>query len=140
MPPPRGEGMTSSPLQGLPHPCAHALETRQASASPHPQPREGPLDTSFVLRHHQPAPNDGVDVKDLRPLTRSALPGRFWTPTPQPTLPKKGRERKKKDPLAGAGTDKSSPFRDDGAIRVETVELEGSVRMFNPNRGVARLR
>jgi hypothetical protein len=30
-------------------------------------------------------------------------------------------------------------FRDDGAIRVEMVELEGSVRMLNPNRGVARL-
>jgi hypothetical protein len=27
---------------------------------------------SFLLRHHKPAPNDGVDVKDRRPLTRSA--------------------------------------------------------------------
>jgi hypothetical protein len=38
----------------------------------HPQP--GRL-TSFVIRHHQPAPNDGVDVKDDRPMTRAALPG-----------------------------------------------------------------
>jgi hypothetical protein len=53
--------------------------------------------TSFFLRHYKPAPNDGVDVKDLRPLTRSALPGRSWTPTPQPALPKNGGGRKKKD-------------------------------------------
>ena len=52
--------------------------------------------TSFLLRHHRPAPNDGVSVTDLRPLTRSALPGRSWTPTPQPALPKNGGERKKK--------------------------------------------
>jgi hypothetical protein len=75
--------------------------------------------TSFFLRHYKPAPNDGVDVKDLRPLTRSALPGRSWTPTPQPALPKNGGGRKKKDqPAVGRHyLDKSSPFRDESASR-----------------------
>ena len=59
----------------------------------HPQSRET---HQLVLRHHKPAPNDGVNVKDRRPLTRLALPGRSWTPTPQPTLLKNGGERRKK--------------------------------------------
>ena len=91
MPPPRGEGMTGSPPQGLPHPCARAGDP-QASADPATR-REA---TSFLLRHHKLASDDGAGVKDLRPLTRSALPGRSWTPTPQPALPKNGGERKKK--------------------------------------------
>jgi hypothetical protein len=54
-----------------------------------------------LLRRRYPAPNDGVAVKDLRPLTRSALAGQSLTPTPQPALPKNGGERQKKDQQSG---------------------------------------
>jgi hypothetical protein len=54
--------------------------------------------------HHKPAPNDSVDVKDLRPLTRSALPGRSWTPTPQPALPKAAEAERKKINQPWGGT------------------------------------
>src|SRR3954465_6749553 len=103
MPPPRGEGMTGSPPSGPALPMRARAGDPTGVAHPTPPTVQGRL-TSFLLRHHKPAPNDGVDVKDLRPLTRSALPGRSWTPTPQPALPKNGGERKKKDPLAEAGT------------------------------------
>src|SRR5918912_2619563 len=109
----------SPPLRACPTHTRTRWGADRRPLTPTHSPGKAPLDTSFVLRHHQPAPNDGVDVKDLRPLTRSALPGRSWTPTPQPTLPKNSGERKKKDPLAGAGTSLTSPvpFRDDGAIQ-----------------------
>src|SRR5947209_18460786 len=96
MPPPRGEGMTGSPPSGPALPMRARAGDPTGVRSSNPTHRPGRR-TSFLLRHHKPAPNDGVDVKDLRPLTRSALPGRSWTPTPQPTLPKNGEGRKKKD-------------------------------------------
>jgi hypothetical protein len=46
-----------------------ALHRRNSPSNPTHSPERL---TSFLLRHHKPAPNDGVDVKDLRPLTRSA--------------------------------------------------------------------
>jgi hypothetical protein len=96
MPPPRGEGMTGSP------PSGPALPTRARAGDPTGVRSSNPTHspdrlTSFLLRHHKPAPNDSVDVKDLRPLTRSTLPGRSWTPTPQPALPKSDGGQKKKD-------------------------------------------
>ena len=96
MPPPRGEGMTGSPPSGPALPMRARAGDPTGVHSSNPTHSPGRL-TSFLLRHHKPAPNDGVDVKDLRPLTRSALPGRSWTPTPQPALPKSGGGRKKKD-------------------------------------------
>ena len=96
MAPPRGEGMTGRPPSGpaLPMRARAGDPTGVRSSNPTHKPDRR---TSFLLRHHKPAPNDGVDVKDLRPLTRSALPGRSWTPTPQPALPKSSGGRKKKD-------------------------------------------
>jgi hypothetical protein len=71
MPPPRGEGMTGSPPSGpaLPMRARAGDPTGIRSSNPTHSPERL---TSFLLRHHKPAPNDGVDVKDLRPLTRSA--------------------------------------------------------------------
>jgi hypothetical protein len=115
MPPPRGEEMTGSPPSGPALPMRARAGDPTGIRSSNPTHSPGRL-TSFLLRHHKPAPNDGVDVKDLRPLTRSALPGRSWTPTPEPALPKSGGGRKKKinQPWA-AQLDRSSPFRDDSA-------------------------
>jgi hypothetical protein len=71
MAPPRGEGMTGSPPSGpaLPMRARAGDPTGVRSSNPTHSPDRL---TSFLLRHHKPAPNDGVDVKDLRPLTRSA--------------------------------------------------------------------
>src|SRR5438445_6733266 len=68
----------------------YALEiTSVHRIRPTPEGRTRALRTC-LLRRRYPAPNDGVEVKDLRPLTRSALAGRSLTPTPQPALPKSG--------------------------------------------------
>src|ERR1700709_2094322 len=96
MPPPRGEGMTSNPPSGPTLPMRARARDPTGVRSSNPAHSPDRL-TSFLLRHHKPAPNEGVDIKDLRPLTRAAPPGRSWTPTPQPALPKSGGGRKKKD-------------------------------------------
>jgi hypothetical protein len=111
MPPPPGEGMTGSPPLDLPHPCARAGDPTGVPLTPATR-REA---TSFLLRHHKLAPDDGAGVKDLRPLTRSALPDRSWTPTPQTGAAQKRRRTKEKRSTSRgtASLTGQVPFRDD---------------------------
>src|SRR3981081_1082087 len=85
------------PLPGLPLHMRFALEiTSVHRIRPTPEGRTRASRTC-LLRHRHPAPNDGVEVKDLRPLTRSALAGQSLTPPPQPELSKRRGARAKRE-------------------------------------------
>src|SRR5438270_3820012 len=96
----------------------YALEiTSVHRIRPTPEGRTRALRTCLLRRRH-PAPNDGVEVKDLRPLTRSALAGQSLTPTPQPALPKSGGTTEKRSTIRVSPSLTSPvPFRDDNAVR-----------------------
>src|SRR5690348_1539616 len=75
MPPPRGEGMTDSPLWALSQSrgTGDGADTQTPhGTTPHPTQQASPPD-----KHAPP----GVGVHDLRPL-RGRPPARSWTPTP----------------------------------------------------------
>jgi hypothetical protein len=74
----------------------YALEiTSVHRIRPTPEGRTRALRTC-LLRRRYPAPNDGVEVKDLRPLTRSALAGRSLTRRRNRRCPKAAENDRKK--------------------------------------------
>ena len=96
MPPPRGEGMTGSPPSGPALPMRARARDPTGARSSHPTHSPDRL-TSF-----RPPPSQACAERRRRrqgPAAADAvgLPGRSWTPTPQPALPKSGGGRKKKD-------------------------------------------
>src|SRR5436305_5227832 len=111
MPPPHGEGMSGSPPLDLPHPCARAGDPTGVPLTPATR-REA---TSFLLRHHKLAPDDGAGVKDLRPLTRSALSGPILDPdTATGAAQKRRRTKEKRSTSRGtASLTGQVPSRDD---------------------------
>jgi hypothetical protein len=111
----------------------YALEiTSVHRIRPTPEERTRALRTC-LLRRRYPAPNDGVEVKDLRPLTRSALAGRSLTPTPQPALPKSGGERQKKDQQSGSRSTTSTRRRAPATPRI--LRVGGQVARQGPVGG-----
>ena len=82
--------MTGSPPSGPAPPQAPRAGDHKRPPDPPPPEERTRASRTSPPRRRYPAPNDGVEVKDLRPLTRSALAGRSWTPTPQPALPQSG--------------------------------------------------
>jgi hypothetical protein len=98
--------------------CVTRWRSQASTRSAQPRKKGPRASRTCLLRRRYPAPNDGVAVKDLRPLTRSALAGQSLTPTPQPALPKNGGERQKKRSTIRISPSLTSPvpFRDDDAF------------------------
>jgi hypothetical protein len=113
-------------FRACPSTCATRWRSQASTRSAQPRKKGPRASRTCLLRRRYPAPNDGVAVKDLRPLTRSALAGQSLTPTPQPALPKNGGERQKKRSTIriSPSLTRPAPFRDDNAdARTQTAAL-----------------
>jgi hypothetical protein len=119
MPLDAAKGRPAAHLPGLPLHMRYALEiTSVHRIRPTPEGRTRALRTC-LLRRRYPAPNDGVEVKDLRPLTRSALAGRSLTRRRNRRCPKAAENDRKRSTIRISPSLTSPspvPFRDDDAL------------------------